>query len=83
MHVWGVVFLAGAVAVGLALASRSSRLLAASLYVGGVIFTWWACCFAVAAFQDPLASLTGWAVHGFIAATMFLAALEARIGHVA
>jgi len=79
MHVWGVVFLVGAVAVGSAALLRDGTALAFALFVGGCIFAWWASCFLVSALSDPAASLTGWAIHGFIAFTLYRAALEVRL----
>src|SRR5689334_4135918 len=43
MHVWGVVFLVGAVAVGSAAFLRDGAALALALFVGGSMFAWWAC----------------------------------------
>lgn len=78
--VWGLVFLAGAVAVSAAIAARSPRLIAASLWIGGAICCWWSVCFAISALRYPDASLVGWALYGYVASVMWMSAYLAWTG---
>ena len=80
MHAWGWMFLAGAVAMLVALATRSPRLIFATFLVGGVTYTWWASLFALAALSYDGASATGWAIHGVVAFGHFLTAWRVRVG---
>lgn len=72
MHVWGLVFLTGAAVMTLALVLNNKDLLARALFVGGFIFTWWACLFGYTAATDPKASLTGPAIHGTLGLLQFV-----------
>jgi hypothetical protein len=85
MHVWGLVFLAGAVALGVTLATNRAAAFAWALFVGGVIFTWWAALFGLTLIVEtvngdpPRASLAGWAIHGFIAYVHYVACYRVRV----
>lgn len=85
MPTWGLVFLAGAISLSCALLlSKGHRqTLAVGLFIGGVIYSWWAACFAMSALHDPAASATAWAIHGFISASHYLAAWAVSTGHIA
>jgi len=74
MWAWGTLFFAGAVAILAAVLSNRDKLIAASLFIGGVMYSWWAVLFAVSALTDETASLAGWAVHGFVSATHYVTA---------
>jgi hypothetical protein len=65
MHVWGLLFLAGFVVLMIGL--TNARLMAIALWIGGTMYVWWGACFA-------LAALTGWAIHGVVAAAHYTAA---------
>lgn len=72
MHAWGLMFLAGAVVLAFALLLDNKRMLSRALFIGGFIFTWWACLFGYAAATDPKASLTGPAIHGTLGLLQFI-----------
>lgn len=61
MHAWGWVFLAGLAAEMVAVVTASNVLVAATFWVGGLIYLWWSVCFGIQAMQSPLSSLTAWA----------------------
>lgn len=61
MHVWGVIFLAGAVVCIIAIGIRNPTMMAAALWIGGLLYLWWAVNFAIAGLQSPQASLVAWA----------------------
>lgn len=85
MHVWGVMFLAGAAALGGALATYRADWFVNALFVGGFMYTWWASMFLISLVsetvngQPPRASLTGWAIHGFIAYVHYVACYRVRV----
>lgn len=81
MQTWGVVFLAGAAVLWLSM-FLNERLMRAALFVGGVIYVWWAALFALSAAQDPKASLVSPALYGFLAAIHFLAASPDLLDHL-
>ena len=69
---WGAVYLTGALILSLAVAFREPVLIAVALFLGGFIYVFWSVLFAIAAFQDPRASLTGSGIHLAIAFFHFL-----------
>lgn len=79
MRVWGIVFLLGAFAITLAILWGSFHVISVTLFVGGMVYSWWAILFLVSAFNDPKASLTGWAIHGFISCMYYFAAWKTRV----
>lgn len=79
MHTWGWMFLLGAVAMLLALAARSPRLIFATFLIGGATYTWWSALFALAALDHAGASATGWAIHAVIAFGHYLTAWRVRL----
>lgn len=84
MPTWGLVFLAGAITLMATLLVHGHRqVLAASLFIGGALYSWWAACFAMSALHDPAASATAWAIHGFISASHYLAAWAVSTGRIA
>jgi len=73
MNAWGIVFALGALALGTALWFGDNMLLAGAMFVGGLVYCFWACLFAMSAIGDPAAPANGPGVYGFIASVHFLA----------
>ena len=80
LHLWGVLFLAGALVMTTCLLTNSASTMAIALTIGGFIYTWWAMLFAVSAIREPFASLIGWAVYLFVAYGHFINAYRIRTG---
>lgn len=78
---WGIMFIIGFVFITTAMLLGRSDLMAVALFLGGVMFTWWSLVFAAAALQDPRASATAPAIHGFIATMHFFAAWLVKAWH--
>jgi hypothetical protein len=78
LRVWGLMFLAGATTLTLTMLSGRTAWMRAALYVGGVMYSWWAFLFLLGAIQTPYASVNSPAVYGFIAFTHFAAAALPR-----
>lgn len=74
MQTWGVIFLVGAAFCTIALAARSAKLMAISLWGGGAMYLWWAANFAVAALASPEASLVAWAPYTMVAIFHYIVA---------
>jgi len=80
MTTWGIMFLIGAITITIATLKDDQRLLAAALFIGGAVYTWWALLFAVSIFLEPeTASLVGPANSLFIAFTLFMGCWRIRV----
>lgn len=79
IELWGVMFLLGALTLGVAAATRRRSLIALGLFVGGAIYCWWGTLFAVSALNESSASLNGGAVYLFIAAVHFVGFHRTRV----
>lgn len=73
MHVWGLMFLTGAVVL-VASMFLNDFLMRCALFIGGVIYSWWGALFALTAYHDEKASLNAPAIYGFLAFCHFIAA---------
>lgn len=71
---WGAMFLAGGGVMVASMLARSTKFMQASLYAGGVIYTWWGLLFLISAVQDPMANPNGFALYMFAALFHFLGA---------
>lgn len=73
IQAWGVMFLLGALAIGVNSLINRRRGVARALLLGGAIYLWWGVLFGIAAVNDPRASLNGFWVYAFIAFCHWLA----------
>lgn len=64
---WGLLFLFGGFFLTVAMLLRDLRMMSFGLFIGGMIYTWWGTLFLISAMTDLNASLTGWAIYGFLA----------------
>ena len=71
--VWGAMFLIGAATLVVSM-FLSDFLMRCALFVGGVIYSWWAALFAITALQDDKASLNAPAIYAFLAFCHYIAA---------
>lgn len=72
MHVWGMFFLAGCGVMSVAIGLNHYKTLSVAMWVGGLMYVWWASCFALSAIQDPAASLVAWALYLVVAVFHFM-----------
>lgn len=74
MPLWGALFVVGALVMVTAMGTSTDEMMYLSLTIGGFVYAWWSSLFLASALTDPHASLTGWAIHGFIAYAHFATA---------
>lgn len=74
IHIWGFMFLAGAVALLVSSFMHNTKWLRLALFLGGVIYMWWGILFAFTVFDVPFASLNAPGLYAFISFAHFAAA---------